>query len=156
MKYTCTECWYVYDEAKWEPDDGINPGTKIIELWDYFTCPSCYTDGSAFIAAREEVNYPLDKNRLSKIEQEHQIFYEVIWKQLHVKIGEPEHAMGESHYISSISLVDDSGEMIEERFLEIDDAPEIIFDLDYLDNFEILCRCTQHWLWGSGKIENAI
>lgn len=52
--------------------------------------------------------------------------------------------MGESHYISSISLVDDSGEMIEERFLEIDDAPEIIFDLDYLDNFEILCRCTQH------------
>lgn len=152
MKYTCTECGYVYDEAKGEPNDDIAPWTKMEDLWEYFTCPGCYTDASSFIAAKEEISYPMDIHNLNSLEKEHLIRYEIENNELNVRIGEPEHVMGEDHYISSISLLDERGEVIEEKFLAPDDAPEVMFDLDYLDTFEIVCRCTQHWLWGSGKI----
>ena len=153
MKYSCTECWYVYDESKWEPGDDIVAWTKIDELWDYFSCPGCWTDATAFISAKEEVNYPLHTEGLSAIEREHKILFEIHGNELSVRIWEPSHVMGSDHYISSISLMDEDGELIEERFLvPEDDAPELIFDLDYIENFEILCRCTQHGVWGSGKI----
>ena len=40
MKYECV-CGYVYDEAKGEPDSGIEPGTKWDDVPDDFTCPVC-------------------------------------------------------------------------------------------------------------------
>ena len=152
MKYSCTECGYVFDEAKGEPDDGVEPGTKLEDLGEFFTCPSCYTDASAFVSAKEEVNYPMGE-KLTNIEKEHKIVYEVRGNILSVKIGEEEHVMGQDHYISSISLMDENNELIEERFLKAqDDGAEVEFDIDYIENFEIICRCTQHGLWGSGKI----
>ncbi len=61
--------------------------------------------------------------------------------------------MGEDHYISSIVLLDENSEVIEERFLFPNDPPEIIFDLDYIDIFEVVVHCTQHGSWGTGKIQ---
>ena len=41
MKYICTACGYVYDEAVGDPDNGIAPGTKWEDVPDDFTCPLC-------------------------------------------------------------------------------------------------------------------
>ena len=41
MKFVCTVCGYVYDEAVGDPDNGIAPGTKFEDLPDDFTCPLC-------------------------------------------------------------------------------------------------------------------
>ena len=40
-KYECNVCGYVYDPAKGDPDNGIQPGTAFEDLPDDFTCPLC-------------------------------------------------------------------------------------------------------------------
>lgn len=41
MKYVCTVCGYIYDEATGDPDNGIAPGTAWADLPDDFVCPLC-------------------------------------------------------------------------------------------------------------------
>lgn len=48
MKYVCTICGYIYDEARGIPDAGISPGTKWEELPDDWTCPLCGAAKSDF------------------------------------------------------------------------------------------------------------
>ena len=40
-KWTCIVCGYVYDEAVGDPDSGIAPGTKFVDLPDDWVCPVC-------------------------------------------------------------------------------------------------------------------
>ena len=40
-KYVCEVCGYVYDPAKGDPDNGIEPGTSFEDLPDDWTCPVC-------------------------------------------------------------------------------------------------------------------
>lgn len=40
-KYECTVCGYIYDPAKGDPDNGIEPGTPFEELPDDWVCPVC-------------------------------------------------------------------------------------------------------------------
>ena len=39
MKYVCTVCGYVYDEAVGDPDSGIAAGTKWADIPDTWVCP---------------------------------------------------------------------------------------------------------------------
>ena len=41
MKYVCTVCGYIYDEASGEPDSGIEAGTKWEDVPEDFVCPLC-------------------------------------------------------------------------------------------------------------------
>ena len=41
MKYVCTVCGYIYDEAAGEPDSGIEAGTKWADVPEDFVCPLC-------------------------------------------------------------------------------------------------------------------
>lgn len=41
MKYVCTVCGYVYDEAIGEPENGIEPGTKWEDVPEDYLCPLC-------------------------------------------------------------------------------------------------------------------
>lgn len=41
MKYVCQICGYEYDEAKGDPDNGIEAGTKWEDLPDDWDCPLC-------------------------------------------------------------------------------------------------------------------
>lgn len=41
MKYVCTVCGYVYDEAKGDPENGVAPGTKWEDVPSDWTCPLC-------------------------------------------------------------------------------------------------------------------
>jgi rubredoxin len=40
-KYECTVCGYIYDEAKGDPDNNVNVGTKWADLADDWVCPVC-------------------------------------------------------------------------------------------------------------------
>lgn len=41
MRYVCTVCGYVYDEAEGAPEMDITPGTKWEDVPDTFVCPLC-------------------------------------------------------------------------------------------------------------------
>ena len=41
MKYVCTVCGYIYDEAAGDPDNGIAAGTKFEDLPEDWVCPLC-------------------------------------------------------------------------------------------------------------------
>ena len=50
MKYVCSICGYVYDEAAGEPQSGIEPGTKWEDVHVDFTCPLCSMGKDVFEA----------------------------------------------------------------------------------------------------------
>jgi rubredoxin len=41
QKYKCTMCSYIYDPAKGDPDNDIEPGTAFEDLSDSWVCPEC-------------------------------------------------------------------------------------------------------------------
>ena len=40
-KYLCDVCGYVYDPAKGDPDNGVNPGTAFDKVPADWVCPEC-------------------------------------------------------------------------------------------------------------------
>lgn len=48
-KYLCQPCGYIYDEALWDPDGWIPPGTKFEDIPDDWVCPVCGVGKSEFI-----------------------------------------------------------------------------------------------------------
>lgn len=40
-KWVCTICGYVYDPAKGDPDNGIDPGTSWEDVPSDWVCPVC-------------------------------------------------------------------------------------------------------------------
>lgn len=48
MRYICSICGFVYDEAAGIPEAGIAPGTKWADLPDAWTCPLCGAAKAAF------------------------------------------------------------------------------------------------------------
>jgi rubredoxin/flavin reductase (DIM6/NTAB) family NADH-FMN oxidoreductase RutF len=40
-KYKCIMCGYIYDPAKGDPDNGVEPGTAFEDLPDSWVCPDC-------------------------------------------------------------------------------------------------------------------
>jgi rubredoxin len=48
VKYVCTVCGFVYDEANGIPEAGIAPGTKWDALPDDWVCPLCGAEKSDF------------------------------------------------------------------------------------------------------------
>jgi rubredoxin len=40
-KYRCIMCSYIYDPAKGDPDNGVEPGTAFEDLPDSWVCPEC-------------------------------------------------------------------------------------------------------------------
>lgn len=47
-KYICTNCGYIYDPAKGDPENGIPPGTPFDEMAEDWTCPICYVGKDKF------------------------------------------------------------------------------------------------------------
>jgi len=47
-KYVCSVCGYVYDPAQGDPDSGVAPGTKFVDLPDDWVCPVCGASKSEF------------------------------------------------------------------------------------------------------------
>ena len=47
-KYKCLVCGYIYDPAKGDPDNGIEPGIAFEVLPDDWVCPECGAPKSEF------------------------------------------------------------------------------------------------------------
>lgn len=47
-KYICTNCGYIYDPEKGDPENGIAPGTPFEALPDDWKCPMCYVGKEDF------------------------------------------------------------------------------------------------------------
>ena len=41
MKYVCTVCGFIYDEAAGDPDNGVAPGTAWVDVPEDYVCPLC-------------------------------------------------------------------------------------------------------------------
>ena len=60
--------------------------------------------------------------------------------------------MEQEHRITTISLYDESGDLIEEYFFQVDEDPIHVLDIEGLDMFEIRIHCNQHGVWSTGII----
>ena len=41
MRYVCTVCGYIYEEAAGDPDHGVAPGTAWADVPEDYVCPLC-------------------------------------------------------------------------------------------------------------------
>lgn len=41
MKYVCTVCGFIYDEAAGDPDNGVAPATAWADVPEDYVCPLC-------------------------------------------------------------------------------------------------------------------
>lgn len=41
MRYVCTVCGYIYEEAAGDPDHGVAPGIAWADVPDDYVCPLC-------------------------------------------------------------------------------------------------------------------
>ncbi len=48
MKYVCNVCGYIYDPARGDPDNGVNPGTVFESLPGDWVCPTCGVGTESF------------------------------------------------------------------------------------------------------------
>jgi rubredoxin len=48
MRYICCSCGYVYDPAKGDPANGVDPGTAFEDLPEEWVCPMCYVGKDSF------------------------------------------------------------------------------------------------------------
>ncbi len=150
MRYLCTNCSYIYDEWTWDSEAWYEAWEGFYEMKDYFICPCCSETIDSFHEIKEEVNYIENIKNLSNLEKIHfPIIKENYWEII-VKINHPKE---EDHCITSISLYDEYGDLVEEKFIKKWWKTEVNF-IDYdLDEFEIRIRCNLHWVWSVGKIK---
>ena len=47
-KYECTLCGYIYNPAKGDPDNDIDPGTAFEDLPEDWVCPECGAEQDDF------------------------------------------------------------------------------------------------------------
>lgn len=153
MRYLCTNCNYIYDEAEWDREEEIESGERFEDLGDHFRCPVCWESEEFFHEIREEVQYIENEYSKDPLEIDHFIETEVKNDKLFVTVGNGIHPMWESHRISSVALYDDYGDLIEEKFLGIDEDPITEFDFDDLWEFEIRVRCNLHGVWWKKVIQ---
>ena len=47
-KYECTLCGYIYNPAKGDPDNDVDPGTAFEDLPEDWVCPECGAEQDDF------------------------------------------------------------------------------------------------------------
>jgi flavin reductase (DIM6/NTAB) family NADH-FMN oxidoreductase RutF/rubredoxin len=52
-KYKCAACGYVYDPAKGDPENSVDPGTQFEDLPEAWVCPLCGTEQGDFVKLEE-------------------------------------------------------------------------------------------------------
>ena len=149
MKYLCINCNYLYDEAIWDDIEWIEPWTKI----DHFEyCPSCQ-EYDTFSHINEEVYY-LSEQSFDSIENDHNIEIKKNDFDIEVIISENNHPMWDDHRIAWIWLYDEYSDLVDEKFLKVDDDSVVVFDDYDLDEFEVRIKCTQHKIFAKKFVLN--
>ncbi len=152
MRYLCTNCSYIYDEAIWDEEEWYNPGVKLYDMQDIFVCPVCSEWIDTFQEIKEEINFIENIENMTGVEDEHYPVIEEADSKIKVKVGKDElHPGLAEHYITNISLYDEYGDLVEEKFLNSTDEWTVVFDNYDLDEYEVRITCNLHWVWSLGK-----
>lgn len=149
MKYHCTWCDYIYDEIIWDEDLWLEPKTFFDNLPSDFFCPFCDTHKDDFVVFEEQINYPLNKEKLTWFESEHFPEYEIKWDLLKYHFPETGHPNDENHFIYKVALYDDSGDEILKHQFQFWDEVSWEFDIDYLDDFELRIFCIKDGIFST-------
>jgi len=145
MKYLCTHCNYTYDKSTWDKEEDV-------EVWiELEKCPIC-EEYDTFQGIEEEVNY-IDTDDIGVLESDHMPVFNFKDDKLEVRVWREAHVMWDDHRISSVWLYDEYGDLVEEKYIWVDEEWNIVFDVSDLDEWEVRIKCTQHWIW-SRKFEN--
>lgn len=142
MKYSCSECQYVYEESIWDEIDDIKPGTKIET---FSSCPHCWAEDSFFQVEEEVVM--VDESSHEKIMRDHKIDIVHDNQKFEITIADNSYPMDENCRISSVALFDEYGYLVEEKILSIDDDSVVEFDDYDLEEGEVRIRSTKYWLF---------
>jgi len=142
MKHLCVNCSYIYDEAIWDSWEGIEAWTKIEDI---VSCPVC-DEYDSFHFISEEITYLWDDLN-DKFEVEHFIELNHIDDTFEIIIWWNMHPMWEDHRIAWVWLFDEYCDLVEEKFLWIDDDSVVVFDDYWLQDLEVRIKCTQHKLF---------
>lgn len=153
MKYHCTWCDYIYDEILWDEDLWLEPKTFFDNLPSDFFCPFCDTHKDDFIAFEENINYPLDVNRLTNFEAEHFPVFKIDWDKLSYEVWQIEHPSEDEHFVYKVALFDESWDLIEKNYFKVWDEIKWNFDIEYIDSFEFRIYCSRDWVFSSWIIE---
>lgn len=156
MRFLCTNCGHIYDEALGDLSEGIGPGTNIDMLVNEdIHCPACDGSFDDYSPIEDEVLYAEKADRKNELEKEH-IPYIVYrdHEKIEVQVGEEMHATDDEDRITAVYLVDDEGHIVEEVFIMPEEDPVCEFDISGIDLFELRASCSRHGLWSTGLIES--
>lgn len=142
MRYICTNCNYNYDEAFGDQWEWIEVWTKIENIEKCPVCDECDT----FHHINEEICY-IEDDTNDILEQEHFIEVSMEKDNLHVIIWDNIHPMWENHRIAWIWIFDEYWDFYEEKFLEIDTDPSVLFENFELEEFEVRIKCSVHQIF---------
>lgn len=154
MRFLCINCGYIYDEALWDEEDGIEAGTVIDEIPSDIHCPGCDESFDDFSPIEDEVLYAENPQSLNHLEKEHipHVIYQDT-ERVEICVGEEMHPSDDDHRITAVYLVDDEGHIVEEIFIMEGEDPVVEFDISGLELFEIRASCNRHGLWSTWLIE---
>lgn len=150
QKFTCTECFYIYNPFIWEED--ILPWVTFDLLNEDWQCPHCGGEKINFIETPiniQEISY---WNHISDQESSHIPFYKEQWSSIIVQIGTNDcpHEIENNHFIEYIGLFEPDGEVIEIKIQPEKDI--IIFENPGFDDYEVRLSCNIHGIWRGVKI----
>lgn len=155
MRYLCTECNFVYDEALGLEEEYIEPHTSFWEISEDFICPVCHSPKEYFSRIEEEINYAWEDEILSEADLIHFPVVKVDEKKDEIKVFFWKwelHPMVSGHFISTVSLYDEYKELVEQKFFSPWDDCYTTFPLQWLDEFEVVIKCNMHWSFSSWKV----
>ena len=49
QRYKCLNCSHIYDEAEGDPDSGLAPGTRWLDVPDDWICPECGSEKRDYV-----------------------------------------------------------------------------------------------------------
>ncbi len=153
MKYLCSNCSYIYDEILWDEEEWVDIWTKFEDIQEFWTCPVCEWSVDDFVMIDEEILYVKDNEEMTDVEAMHIPKVEIKDDVAYVNVWYIEHPMVDEHYIYTVWLYDEYGDLIEEELLSIGHVAMCNFDVADLDSFEVRVTCNIHWIWSSWMIE---
>lgn len=152
MRYICTECNFVYDEALWLEEEYIEPHTPFSEIDENFLCPVCHSPKEHFSKIQEEINYFWEDEILTDIDLQHIPIVRVDEEKDEIKVSFWKwelHSMTSHHFINTICLYDEYKELVDQKFVSPWDNAFVSFSLQWLDEFEVTIKCNIHWTFSS-------
>ncbi len=147
MKYTCTNCRYVYNPYFWDEEQEIEAWTDFFAISEDRLCPVCGSVKDDFIELIQEVNEPWNIDDMIPQEEQHIPFYKIENDKVIITIWTEDEPFvkDDVHFVEYVWIYDEYWELID--WIDFPDTDnDIIMDLPD-EEFEVRASCSLHWIW---------